>query len=425
MSRCLRNHRAVPSTDGAASSLGAAEAGEGLSRDQGVLGLHGALSCTGQGSLTQEPLPTPCPHFGGLQAFPLPAPRSAGLAAGGGARRGHVPALRCWRWGQLAARAWPRAEPGCTQAKPACCGRRGEGIKSQPGPRGWCRPRDRQRARAGRELLALRQRGRGARRPGGGRELRAPRIVLPSAPAAGPRHGQVWPRTWARRAAISRGIRHPSRGRGQAAWLWLTSSAAGVQQQASSPLPRWGSPLPQGGRLRAPAPRSGCCPSHPLLVTSPRGSPGLSSPGTGAPQGCGAPQGWGPAVRPGWATGAGCQGVPRRRCVDALPRATRTRPREPGSTRSRLCVSKDTPGCLQPHQRHRHSTVVLPKDTPPPAPSRPPWGSPQPQWVGGRRPWGGGSFPHQRREGGDCSSLLTAVAHLSTRGTLSHAQRRD
>lgn len=224
-----------------------------------------ALSCSGQGSLAQEPLPTPCPCFGGLRVFPLPC-----AGCGRGARWGHVPALRCWRWGQLAARAWPRAEPGCTRAKPACCGRRGEGIKSQPGPRGWCRPRDRQRARAGRELLALRQRGRGARRPGGGRELRAPRIVLPSARAAGPRHGQVWPRTWARPAAISRGIRHPSRGRGQAAWLRLTSSAPGSSSKRAAP--RCARVTAARGWLRAPAPHSGCCPGHPLLVASPRGS---------------------------------------------------------------------------------------------------------------------------------------------------------
>lgn len=224
MSQWLRSRRAVLGADGAASSLGAAEAAGGFPGAGGVPGPLRALSCSRQGSLAQEPLPTPCQRFGGLRVFPLPC-----AGCGRGARWGHVPALRCWRWGQLAARAWPRAEPGCTRAKPACCGRRGEGIKSQPGPRGWCRPRDRQRARAGRELLALRQRGRGARRPGGGRELRAPRIVLPSARAAGPRHGQVWPRTWARPAAISRGIRHPSRGRGQAAWLRLTSSAVGVQ----------------------------------------------------------------------------------------------------------------------------------------------------------------------------------------------------
>lgn len=204
-----------------------------------------ALSCSGQGSLAQEPLPTPCPCFGGLRVFPLPC-----AGCGRGARWGHVLALRCWRWGQLAARAWPRAEPGCTRAKPACCGRRGEGIKSQPGPRGWCRPRDRQRARAGRELLALRQRGRGARRPGGGRELRAPRIVLPSARAAGPRHGQVWPRTWVRLLLYPEGFAilpgAGARPRGCGSRAQHRGPVADGQPPAApgSPLPAGGSGLP-------------------------------------------------------------------------------------------------------------------------------------------------------------------------------------
>lgn len=89
---------------------------------------------------------------------------------------------------------------------------------------------------------------------------------------------------------------------------------------------------------------------------------------------------------------------------DTSPRA--------GNTQSRLCVSKDTPGCLQPRQRHRHRHRRPAQGHP-----RPSRGHPEPAGLGGSA---GGPCPGLCREGGINQQRLTPG---SSSGSPEHAWR--